>query len=408
MKKFLNSISIPWVIILSIQSYIDGTILMGGVLIYIVLRQGRKPHIRKVYGIGMGMLILLLMVGSCIGFIHISQYNTRDYVRDVYYYMQPIVYIYAGYLYCIYDNEKRGFYKTVIIAGVITSVIYLLGVAQNPAILTSATVVDIRNSVGKESFIVLFALFTLLTKPNIFSKKIRNIYSIIVGAVFILQFSRTAYGTIAVIACAYLLLQKKISGKAVRGILGALIALIIGWHFLPNALTTDFTTRILKSITEISSKSTFNSLQDVQSNWRGYEINRVTDAIKNADFFTQLFGFGFGKTVDIGYVVNLGGQDFSSIATFHNGYIFVLLKNGIVGLIVFISFYLNIVIRYLKVKGYEANMLVCYALGMLFLTYTKGGLLRGSSIIEVCLMFGFAVASIKRQSNNFQERNVED
>lgn len=397
MRHIFSETSIFWVFVLCIQSYIDGTVLMGLVLLYLLYCVYKdRFQIRVPRELKLGIFGALVLCGSIIGFFYFEKYNIRDYIRDVYYFVQPIVYIYAGYMYFTKTEYKHDFYKTVVFAGFIVSCLYIIQIIQNPSVLLSSTVVDIRNSIGKESFIILFSLFALLTRKDGFNRLLHNLILIITAATFVLQFSRTSYGTLAIVALAYMALQGRITVKLLRNIAGICLGIGVIWVLLPNTLTSDFVMRIQKSLLEVSTNTSFSTLQDVQSNWRGYEIHLVSSELNNANLFTQLFGFGFGKTTALDYTVNLGGQDFTQIATFHNGYIFVLLKNGIIGLIAYISFYLSMIIKYRKVDLYEARMLVSYSLGMLFLTYTKGGILRGSSVIEVCLYFGFCIGSIIR------------
>lgn len=130
-------------------------------------------------------------------------------------------------------------------------------------------------------------------------------------------------------------------------------------------------------------------------------MHLVQKNISGANILEQLLGFGFGKTVSLeGYMVNLGGNDFQSISTFHNGYIFVLLKNGYMGLVLYVSFFILLIIKNIKNRTYESRLIVSFTLGILFLTYTKGGILRGSSIIEYCFLIGYETYYIKSQNKD--------
>lgn len=395
MRSFFVGINYFWVFVLCIQNYIDGTVLMILVLLYILYYVYKdRCVIRIPKDLNVGVFCCLALCGTIIGSVYLGKYYIRDYLRDIYYFLQPIIYLYAGYIFYIKAGNKYNFYKTVVFSSFILCCLYMFDIFQNINVLFGTTVVNIRNSIGRESFIVLFALFSLITRKDGLSKITHKVIFIVTIATFVLQFSRTSYGTLIIVIFVYLMMKDQISVKFISNIFRIGLAIGIIWCLLPNTLTTDFLMRIQKSILEVSSKSSFSTLQDIHSRWRGYETHLVLMEMKNANLFTQLFGFGFGKTTALDFKVNLGGEDFTKIATFHNGYIFVLLKNGILGLMAYISYYIRIILKYRKIELYEARMLVAYSFGMLFLTYTKSGLLRGKSVIEICLYFGFCIGYI--------------
>ena len=400
-KNIFENVNIFWLIILIFQQYIDGVILFSAIIFYVIYKNRNLHKLPIIKGINLWIFMLLIAFGLEIGIIHIGNYASRDIIRDIYYYLQPVIYIYAGYIYCKNDQDNISFYKTFCLAGIVVSLIFLLDVAKNPSVLFSTSVIDIRNNVGKEQFIVLFTLVILLTRSVFLKNRNRIIATIIVLSAFVLQFSRTAFGTIVIILITDVILQRKITSRLIKAIALAILGLTMVIIILPNDLILDFINRISKSITEVSTTSSFNNLQEIQSNWRGFEMHLVQKNISGANILEQILGFGFGKTVSLeGYMVNLGGNDFQSISTFHNGYIFVLLKNGYMGLVLYVSFFILLIIKNIKNRTYESRLIVSFTLAILFLTYTKGGILRGSSIIEYCFLIGYETYYIKSQNKD--------
>ena len=217
-------------------------------------------------------------------------------------------------------KDEYTFFRTVCFAATVLALIYAVNLLQNPTLLTSDTVIGIRQDVGKEQFILLVATVFLATKKHIFSPKVQLILLGLIGGIFALQFSRTAYGTLAIIALVLFIQAGKLTVSLVKKIGLILFAVVIFWNILPNNLTTDFMMRIMRSLTEVSADETFKTLQDIQSNWRGYENHIVMkEVFEEGNFLNTLMGYGFGKKASLfGYVVNLGGNDFSNISTFHN------------------------------------------------------------------------------------------
>ncbi|HFX3738992.1 TPA: hypothetical protein ACIEBX_000734 [Enterococcus faecium] len=385
-----KNISWFWIVVLILQYYVDGTILMA--LIVLNIFYFCKFKLPKCNELGLTSFFLLLVVGASLGFYYINNYQIRDYIRDIYYYLQPIIYIYAGYIIYLKRKDEYTFFRTVCYAAAVLALIYAVNLLQNPTLLTSDTVIGIRQDVGKEQFILLVATIFLATKKHIFSPKVQMILLGLIGGIFALQFSRTAYGTLVIIALVLFMQTGKLTVSLVKKIILVLFAVVIFWNILPNNLTADFTMRIMRSLAEVSADKTFQTLQDVQSNWRGYENHIVMkEVFEEGNLLNTLMGYGFGKTASLfGFVVNLGGNDFSNISTFHNGYLIVLLKNGVIGLITYLLFFFNTIRYNWRYNVYESKLAIAFVFGMLFMTYTKGGILRGSSVLEFCLIIGYA------------------
>lgn len=401
-----KNISWFWFVILILQYYVDGTILMA--LIVLNIFYFCKFKLPKCNELGLTSLFLLLVAGAGLGLCYINNYQIRDYIRDIYYYLQPIIYIYAGYIIYLKCKDEYIFFRTVCYAATVLALIYAVNLLQNPTLLTRDTVIGIRQDVGKEQFILLVATVFLATKKHIFSPKVQLILLGLIGGIFALQFSRTAYGTLAIIALVLFIQAGKLTVSLVKKIGLILFSVVIFWNILPNNLTTDFMMRIMRSLTEVSADETFKTLQDIQSNWRGYENHIVMkEVFEEGNFLNTLMGYGFGKTASLfGYVVNLGGNDFSNISTFHNGYLIVLLKNGVIGLSIYLSFFFRTIRYNWRHNAYESKLATAFAFGMLFMTYTKGGILRGSSVLEFCLIIGYAAGVRQKilKSENSLER----
>lgn len=393
----------PFVFILIIYNFIDGTIFMGINFLFILYllvckKKGRIPMLKIV---NIKPLVLILILGSLIGGFYISYYDFRDYLRDIYNILQPLIFILVGYsFYSAYEN-RYCIYKSLVIASAIMALIYILKIAVNPSILLSSDVVQIRENIGKELYIHIITLTLLITKKNIFSKKTQLFFTVVIASVFTFQFSRASFGTIAIIFMIYILLQRKITIKMIKNGVIILIICVIFWSILPKELTSDFVERILKSSTEISYQNTFWNFDTIQSNWRGYESYIVMQLFNSSDIFKRFFGFGFGKTAYLrGITVLLGGGYYSSISVFHNGYIQILLKCGVLGVLLLIWFYLSNVIRFYNIRNkykeyeYECNIIIAILISSLFLTYVKGGIFRGGSLYEMCILLGVISAKI--------------
>lgn len=401
-------IYIPLLIVLIMYYYVDGVIIFALNMLYIIYIIIFKKHgkLISLKYITVSPLVAMVIIAVFCGIYNFGEFNARDILRDYYNYLQPILYIIVGYYLYFYMGKRYDIYRTVIVAAVILAFIYSIRVIQNPSIWTSSSIIDIRTEVGKETFINLISCALLITKKDIFEKRIQNICTFFLIFIFIIQFSRASYGTLIILMFVYLVLQKKDSFKIVKNTFIGLIAFSIMWYILPNNLTSDFVERIVKSLTEVSASSTVWNMDTIQSNWRGYENYTVSRIFEDANLLKKIVGFGFGKAAYLGGItINLGYSDYTSIAVFHNGYIQVLLKSGIVGIVLLLSFYLENIKRLYRasqiaILHYETQFMISLLCSCLFLTYVKGGIFRGSSLYELCILLGYIGAKCKNVTSN--------
>lgn len=403
MKLFVDNstkVSVLLTICLIAYNYVDGpvsfAIASAFLLLNITKDNYKMTEIKFLFPV-----FLICFIGIIAGLLQKS--TLTDYLRDIYYFVQPIVYIYTGYYICKkYDSKYDLFFNIVFVAWIL-SIFYLIRVMQNPSvILQSSDITDIRNEVGKETVIQMVAVILITTqRVNVKRNKILLYAPIVV--VFLLQFSRASIGTISIYYLIYFIHNReKFSKKTFRMVFCAFIIIIAFVMLLPEALITDLVSRFAKSLSEVSSGVTTDwNVDTAYQHWRGYEIHIVLEEFNTSNLIQQLFGYGFGHRVQLGSGITLLGM--SSIPVFHNGYIQVLSKAGIIGLLLLIIFYLRIykyADRYKLTNDYEvrnlAKCIMAYTIGILFYSYVKSGIFRGSSILEYCLLVGIFVAKASK------------
>jgi hypothetical protein len=84
--------------------------------------------------------------------------------------------------------------------------------------------------------------------------------------------------------------------------------------------------------------NTSATMDDIQHNWRGFEAYQGILTYENGNTFSKLIGSGFGTLVELGIVMDLDGAEYERIPILHNGYIFLLVKNGWLGILLYLLF----------------------------------------------------------------------
>lgn len=111
------------------------------------------------------------------------------------------------------------------------------------------------------------------------------------------------------------------------------------WQMLPeytggelNALT-----KFRRSFEEILLSDGYDS-RTMLLNWRSFEAFNAQLMFDEGSIFRKILGFGLGAEVNLGQVIHLSQEmSYQYIPTIHNGFYFVLIKFGVVGIFLYFS-----------------------------------------------------------------------
>lgn len=147
--------------------------------------------------------------------------------------------------------------------------------------------------------------------------------------------------------------------------------------------------------------STYNdtSRVDISSNYRGYESGRAMAEFENAGWVEQLFGQGYGAVVDLGVETASTTSTFSrrSAPFLHNGYLYFLVKTGVLGLLLYFGFLFYLLYRAVVgasnsvVSYYGRSALVSCVLILGVGTFTTGGFGYPSGYLSLAFLIGILV-----------------
>lgn len=382
-KRFIILFSI-----ICIANYISWILLIPLFTIYILLFILKKTISKK--------LLLILSIPTLLiilGLLSTSTtYIIKDILRDFVYYIQPILILVSGYFFAYKIRNLEEVIKIFILLGIVFSFFHFIDIALHPEYLTSND--DIFKDRIKSSFVVPLALSLLLINMkykiiHISSKK-NLLFLLILSLSVFLNFSRTM---IIVAAIIYIIGANVIKFNIKTFIIGLVstisIFAILNFMTISNNGERSLLTKFTHSIEEVT-LSNYTSEKDINENWRGYESFRGYLAFQNdGTVIEKIFGYGFGKSATLGITIKLGGNYFSSITRFHNGYIDILLKCGIIGLISIVTFFLVLFFKFYSFnkvinKDYnyiQNNIIASISVILLITTYIISGWLNYSANI---------------------------
>lgn len=96
--------------------------------------------------------------------------------------------------------------------------------------------------------------------------------------------------------------------------------------------------KLLYSFAEIR-VSDFSDYEDVNTYYRGYEAYRSWITFTEGSLAEKIFGGGYGQLVKLDTEVWLDGRYWSAVPIVHNGFFFILVKEGAMGLVLILLFF---------------------------------------------------------------------
>ncbi|WP_169746583.1 O-antigen ligase family protein [Demequina maris] len=318
--------------------------------------------------------------------------------------------------------------RAILWAGLLDAGVHLWDFAMGGG-LTVTAVSALRTEVSKSSVTEVLALALLMlggrmmaTGPLSTSAR-RAALATILSVSIATYFSRTAiFGLVAILVIASLLKARQTSAgsgppldaprqKGVTSpillITGAAAALAsIVFVVAPPTLVQQFLTKAENSIHEILPRPA-SSRTEITQNYRSYESFKALEAFRQGTDLQHVFGRGWGYPVDL--VVDTASSTSDTVRVsapiLHNGYLELLVKTGVVGMIVLAAFVLALMRGSLRASRLPemAGLLGRISLGallvMTFAMVAVRGVMNVQTFNGVMILaaasYGFAMSSRK-------------
>lgn len=333
------------------------------------------------------MLSFILLIGISQGVFN-SQVKTIDFIRDIFYVCAPIVYLLFSY------NVSRrkiiseeDIMDSFIYAGLIMTIIHY-GVI---CVVFKFNILEARGSVvGYESIVTCIAFILLLMKKNKFHKLMRIFFLSAMLLSMIMFLSRTMSIMFLIMVLFQCVSIRKIKAKQITKIFVLSVGIIAVVYWLAQTMDLNFFGfKIINSITEISMQQNW-SIENINTNWRGYERYLITNEMNSANLFHYMFGFGFGKLLNLNMSIDLAGTTYSEIGVFHSGFYYVYYKTGFVGFVCLCLFLLAIFRSFKKfenpnLKKFLFSVVVFATVQLL----VSSGFLEAGYYASIMLICGF-------------------
>jgi hypothetical protein len=344
------------------------------------------------------LTLIPFSVGIIQGILHGN--DTYTYFKDGFVYISILILIIYAYV-MSRSSQTRKYYSAVIVFGLCAAAFY----AVTSLIYYQLGWIDFstNDTFGKTTppllYEVGFAFAIILINKDAVSVWLKYPLLLFLGAVILLSLERRLFLIALLSIYVYSYYTKRLL------LIGALpiflVILILTDTLLNLNIINSIRLTLVENIVEIY-PSEFVEQKDVLLNWRAYEAMMGLQMWLQGGWNTILFGHGFGANIGLGLEVKLDNVIVDEVPLVHNGYIYLLVKTGIVGLTGFLSLMLFLFSKWsssAKVSGEEDSLLPMFLLAILSLTLIASGLFGHSDIYVVFLLVLMKVFRLTNTSN---------
>lgn len=367
------------------------------------------------------LFLLSLVIIGCLTVFN-PENDYYYFTKDLTYFLRPIFVLLAGYFITMRLENKREFFNILVLMGFYYAVMHLLKIVVNFSIIPLDTN-RMRTYFGRYNHVETIALVILICVRELPMKRSRFkfFYQIMVACLvvsFILYFSRTMIMVVFAMSLAYYgyfrLNQKGAVALAILLIIGSGFAMFLsayqpdseagqGMDFL-GKLKNSFAESFTLGGIDINNKDR----RELWKHWRAYEASVVYKEVGETGQW--LTGEGFGSTIDIGFEAKLDGEMTQHLSLTHNGYAYLYMKTGLLGLLIYFIMTLYLYSFAYSVKKKDPainignNILVACTFYILISSFVVTGIFKPYDMATLLIGGAFAL----KQVNNFEDRNTRN
>jgi|UPI00047FC122 hypothetical protein len=330
---------------------------------------------------------LPLIIIFTLGFIGMvfERYHLYNIIKDIFHFIKPVLAICIGYFFYKKINNFKLFVKTIIITGFISALLHYIIIIF--FIKNIETVSNIREH-GTDNFMELIAIFFLayykkFQKDQLFQSKIlhRTIFGVLLTS-SVLYFSRTMI-VMAVLTLLTIYGYTIINRKGLR-IAALLLIFTLGFYAFLFSINIQrnkkgidsFLYKVKNAPAEVfKTRIDRENHADLWDHWRGYEANRALTLLNDKPI-RYFFGCGYGSLVNLKFYAPLSSdpKGMKYISELHNGYVYILYKIGIVGLLLYLLFLFNMYLKIYFNKDFVTIFISAIGLSFIFTTLVTVGI----------------------------------
>lgn len=361
-------------------------------------------------------LVLLLIIGTRLG----TGFKRVDIIRDYVYFSSPIL----SFLFGVILHKKLSLQKLMFLFvafGTIYSLYYLLQTTLQFGSMFISDTYDTRYSIGTGTPIPMLALFFSIFYYKEIFKVIQNHYFmlgiIILNSAVLYYFSsRVYYFSFFIFLLLHLFYSFVSKYKKIGVILFSGVLIILAFLIFQMISGDGFVAEKMRNSLNEMFVQEFDGYDSVINNWRAYELFEAYNTMTQGTLLQKMAGFGFGKLVYLEMELLLPGIELNYIPIFHNGFAYVMVKTGLFGILAFLYFAINLLVKTRKkLIGPGENkiafiLLIASVLSVYFTTLVVNGFFTGESfylILFIGYLYDLIYTNAVSYENNYNNSNLQ-
>lgn len=340
----------------------------------------------------------------CIGLTGSLGNDRYDAMKDVWHFANSAIVLLAGYLAMKRVGDMERLLRVLVVGGFILAIYHLVNIAADPALLFDASVGAFRQEYGS-GYLLAFISLSIMIFSNryglrLFTSRHKSFFVpvmiLVTAASLALSLSRTMWGSFLIIVFVMLGLF-----TLRRARIFIVVVLLLAALMTLNMVTSGggspsgtMLGKLSNSVDEVMLRD-YTRAGDIALHWRGYESYRAMQTYLDGGWLNLAAGHGLGKLVDLNMYTLLGGQEFRFIPVMHNGYMYVLVKTGAIGLALYLwylyLFYRDgsaIALSEESKDVFAGRMIVALSLVLVFTTFVVAGYFNKSAMVSAMFLLG--------------------
>lgn len=368
---------------------------------------------KRIFGL-LSPLLIVFFIGF-VGFLT-NESNLFVASKDVFHSLKPMLGIFLGFLIFSISKSFKKILQNIVLAGFLSSLIHLFIVLFFTNFLTGS-INEIRD-LTRDNFLDLIALFLLLFHNKFFGEqlvvnKYRKYFILVISISCVLYFSRTM-----IIAAILFLITfygySKITLKSIKIFSIIFVSIVALYSYLYSVKIERnkpgieaFLYKIKIAPEEIfETNINRDNHKDLWDHWRAYEAKRALSLLFE-DKRNILFGCGYGSEVNLKFKAPLDGPEghgLKYISELHNGYIYVLYKFGIAGILIYLFMLIKLYLFNKNSTNFNNLMLSFIGLFYFFTSFTITGMYNNRDIIVIIL--GLVYSKFLFDKSNYNGKEI--
>lgn len=309
----------------------------------------------------LSFFVAIFIIALIVGVFY--NHNQYFFIRDITYMLKPIFGLLIGYQF--FKNDIKSPFKFLLNAGIVMAIIHLLLVGYGVFIQGARSVAQIREHGGYFNDYEVYTLIILIFYKKLdidISKKRYRIYLLILALSSFFYLARTNFIQFIILFFA-LKDWIKLTPKSIRIVFSIVTLLAVSYFAIyqynprrgSNSATEQFLYKIkMIPLEAFATKINREDWRDFHDHYRSYENVRTIEHLSYNSSF--LLGEGMGSQVDLKQKVYLGDMYLQKISILHNGYMTILLKSGVFGLLLLIISIFYFFLKFSKVNNADKNI----------------------------------------------------